>query len=187
LIEERVILDYYEISKKKFLSSYVHMNSDKMKKLRVYIDTSVIGAMFDKEDQNRILSTQKLLELLKERKKYHPFISNVLLEEIDQAPLLLKKGLKKVLDDMAFDIILENNESVELVKVYMDEKILNEKYRDDLRHVALSVVNNIDFIVSWNCKHLSNIEKKRRFNSVNLKMGYRDIDIITPMEVSKDD
>jgi predicted nucleic acid-binding protein len=60
------------------------MNSDKMKKLRVYIDTSVIGAIFDKEDQNRIRTTQRLLDLLKERKKYHPFISNVLLEEIDQ-------------------------------------------------------------------------------------------------------
>ncbi|MDG6225305.1 MAG: hypothetical protein QCI82_07310 [Candidatus Thermoplasmatota archaeon] len=158
-----------------------------MKKLRAYIDTSVIGALFDKEDKNRIRTTQKLLDIIKDREKYEPFISNVFLEEIDEAPLNLKKGLKKVIDEMAFDIILENEESVELVKAYMDEKILNEKNRDDARHVALSVVNNIDFMVSWNCKHLSNIEKKRGFNAINLKMGYREIDIITPLEVSKDD
>ena len=171
----------------KYLLSYVHINFDNMKKLRAYIDTSVIGALFDKEDKNRIRTTQKLLDILKDREKYEPFISNVLLEEIDEAPLNLKKGLKKVIDEMAFDIILENEESVELVKAYMDEKILNEKNRDDARHVALSVVNNIDFMVSWNCKHLSNIQKKRGFNAINLKMGYREIDIITPLEVSKDD
>lgn len=171
----------------KYLLSYAHINFDNMKKLRAYIDTSVIGALFDTEDKNRIRTTQKLLDILREREKYEPFISNVLLEEIEEAPLNLKKGLKKVIDEMAFDIILENEESVELVKAYMDEKILNEKNRDDARHVALSVVNNIDFMVSWNCKHLSNIEKKRGFNAINLKMGYREIDIITPLEVSKDD
>lgn len=158
-----------------------------MKIFRVYIDTSIIGALFDTEDKNRIRITKKLLSILKEKGQYQPFISNILLEEIGKAPVRLRKKLEDVIEELSFDIILENEGSAELVKSYIDEKVLNPRYRDDTRHVALSVVNNIDFIVSWNCRHLSNIEKKRKFNAVNLKLGYREIDIVTPLEVYEND
>lgn len=160
---------------------------DIMKKLRVYIDTSVVGALFDTEDKNRVRITKKLLTVLKEEERYQPFISNILLEEVEKAPLKIRKKLLKVVEDLSFEMILENEESADLVRSYIDEKVLNNKYRDDTRHVALSVVNNVDFIVSWNCRHLANIDRKRKFNAVNLKLGYRDIDIITPLEVSSDE
>lgn len=66
---------------------------------------------------------------------------------------------------------------------YLKTKIIPKKYRDDWRHIAVAVVNDADVIVSWNCRHMANIEKKRMFNTVNLLLGYRQVDIVTPMEV----
>ena len=53
----------------------------------------------------------------------------------------------------------------------------------DAHHVALASIGKVDYIVSWNFKHLVHIEKIRGFNSVNLRLGYSLIDIRTPKEV----
>lgn len=66
---------------------------------------------------------------------------------------------------------------------YLKERIVPEKYRDDGRHIAVAVVNDADVIVTWNCRHMANIERKRMFNAVNMLLGYKQIDIVTPMEV----
>jgi hypothetical protein len=158
-----------------------------MKKLKAYLDTSVVGALFDNEDMERVKNTRAALDVLVKREKYDPFISNILIEEIDEAPDRLKTSLQQVVEALDFGVLMENDESAQLVDKYMGEGILNKKYRDDARHVALSVVNGMDFVISWNCKHLCNIQKKRKFNAVNLMMGYREIDIVTPLEVIGDE
>ena len=61
-----------------------------------------------------------------------------------------------------------------MVTAYLKERIVPEKYRDDGRHIAVAVVNDTDVIVTWNCRHMANIEKKRMFNAVNmLFIGHR--------------
>jgi len=157
-----------------------------VKRMNVYIDTSVFGAIFDTEDPFRVDATKKLLATLRQKDNYRPFISNILLEEVNKAPSRIREALIQQITEWDFEVMEENEESAALVRSYIEDGILNIKYRDDARHVALSVVNNVDIIVSWNCKHLSNVQKKRRFNAVNLKLGYHEIDIITPLEVDDD-
>ena len=151
------------------------------------MDTSVIGALYDKEDPLRIKTTEKLLQIFRIKKQYDPYISNIFIEEVEEAPDTIREPMKNIIKDVDFYIIMENDESAQLLDAYMKEKIINPKYRDNARHVSLSVVNNMDIIVSWNCKHLCNIHKKRKFNAVNILMGYKEIDIITPLEVIDDD
>lgn len=64
--------------------------------------------------------------------------------------------------------------------------MIPEKYRDDARHIAIGVVYDVDYIVSWNYKHMVNIAVRRLINSTNLRMGYKPIDIISPEEVTGD-
>lgn len=72
---------------------------------------------------------------------------------------------------------------VTLVEEYVKRKIIPRKYRDDARHIAVAVVNDVDVIITWNCKHMAQVEKKRMINAVNMMLGYRQIDIVTPLEV----
>lgn len=65
----------------------------------------------------------------------------------------------------------------------MKKNIIPKRYRDDARHISVAVVNNIDVIITWNCKHMANIENKRMINAVNMMFGFRQIDIVTPLEV----
>lgn len=154
-----------------------------MPKLKVYVDTSILGAIYDLEDAPRVNVTKKLLKQLKSRKDYIPFISNILIEEIEKAPKDIVHGLKDIISDVSFETIYEDDDSVLLVDEYMKKRIIPKRYRDDARHIAVAVTNNIDVIVTWNCKHMANIENKRIINAVNMMFGFRQIDIVTPLEV----
>lgn len=53
----------------------------------------------------------------------------------------------------------------------------------DAQHIALATVSRVDVLVSWNFKHIVNLERIRGYNSVNLKAGYPLLEIRTPQEV----
>jgi predicted nucleic acid-binding protein len=154
-----------------------------MPKLKVYVDTSVLGAVYDTEDPSRVTVTKQLLIILKKRQEYMPFISNVVLEEIEEAPLNIRNDLKHMVDTFSLEIIYETEACVTLVEEYVKKKIIPRKYRDDARHIAVAVLHDVDVIITWNCRHMAQVEKKRMINAVNMMLGYRQIDIVTPLEV----
>jgi predicted nucleic acid-binding protein len=154
-----------------------------MPKFKAYIDTSVFGALYDTEDAKRVRITKTMIEILRMRIGCLPFISNIVIEEIEGAPDKIAKGLNKVLKQVNATILHESEECATLVKEYLKKNIIPRRYRDDCRHIAVAVINNIDVIITWNCRHMANIDRKRAINEINQKMGFGPIDIITPLEV----
>jgi hypothetical protein len=63
------------------------------------------------------------------------------------------------------------------------EKIVPEKYKLDLLHIAFAVVYDLDVVVSWNLEHIVKLTTKLKVNGVNKKEGYKEIEICTPQEV----
>jgi len=70
-----------------------------------------------------------------------------------------------------------------LAKLYIKEKVVTQKYYGDALHIACATVNQIDVLVSWNFTHIVNFNRILLYNSVNLKQGYRSIQIYSPREV----
>ncbi|MBI4723317.1 MAG: hypothetical protein HY769_10070 [Candidatus Stahlbacteria bacterium] len=55
---------------------------------------------------------------------------------------------------------------------------------EDAMHIAIATINEIDILLSWNYKHLANINKERMILAINLLAGYtKPLRMITPMEV----
>ncbi|PGH39159.1 MAG: hypothetical protein CRN43_10780 [Candidatus Nephrothrix sp. EaCA] len=77
------------------------------------------------------------------------------------------------------------NEAQELANRYVSEKILGKASFNDACHMAVAAVNRIDVLVSWNFRHLVNLDKIRLFNAINLKFAYPIIDIRAPKELIK--
>ena len=90
-----------------------------------------------------------------------------------------------ITDLMASDcaIIPETEESVELAYKYIEAGILSKNFEDDARHIAIATINNVDIVTSWNFKHIVHFEKIRQFNSINIREGYKPIEIYSPREV----
>lgn len=151
-----------------------------MKKLKLYLDTSIISFIFTDDAPREREITQKLFE---EIDGHDAFISSIVLEEINRAPELKKRQMLDLLAKYDIQELKFTEEAKELANKYIAEKIIPAKYQDDAFHIAIAVVNNIDVIVSWNFKHMVKLKTKREVVGVNLLMGYDEIEIYSPWEV----
>ena len=147
-----------------------------MKQLRIYIENSVIGGYFDAVFEE---ATKILFEKFR-KGEYIAVISTHTYGELDNgAP----ENVKSNLETISYEKIDITETMLGLTQKYMDEKIVGESYRSDALHIAIATVSGVDVLVSWNFKHIVNLNKIKLFNSVNLKEGYNLLEIRTPLEV----
>ena len=72
--------------------------------------------------------------------------------------------------------------------VYIETSLINEgalpaQAKDDAAHIAISTVHNIDYLLTWNCRHLDNAETKPIIRSICAVKGYICPEICTPVEL----
>jgi len=147
-----------------------------MKQLRVYIENSVVGGYFDVIFEE---ATKKLFEKFRNG-EYLAVISTHTYGELNNgAP----ENVKSNLETISYEKIDITETMLGLTQKYMDEKIVGESYRSDALHIAIATVSGVDVLVSWNFKHIVNLNRIKLFNSVNLKEGYNLLEIRTPLEV----
>jgi hypothetical protein len=142
--------------------------------LSLYLDTSVIGGYFDPE----FMADTRALWRLRNQGRYRFVSSQVVFEEIAGAPDRVRElmGVTFSRDD----VLVRTEEAEALATAYMSKKIIPNEYADDARHVAICSVAKLDFLVSWNFKHLANLRRESDFNSVNLLQGYAAVRIVAP-------
>lgn len=74
-------------------------------------------------------------------------------------------------------------EVVNLAMEYIVEGVIGEGKLVDAEHIAIATLNSVDVLVSWNFRHIVNLQRIRGYNSVNLKYGYPLLEIRSPLEV----
>ena len=141
----------------------------------LYLDTSVLGGYFDEEWKE---ATQELWRQM-EAGLWQFVSSTIAFDELAGAPERVQE-----LFDTTFDSLLTvTPEMEELAGQYIAQAVLTPKYTDDARHVATCTVSQIDFLVSWNFRHMVNVQRETGFNAVNLLQGYKTIRIVNPLEL----
>jgi predicted nucleic acid-binding protein len=148
-----------------------------MKRLKLYFDTSVIGGFFDdefSEDTNQIFNEVK-------NGTYDLVISDLTIRELIKAPEKVRKLLQD--NGIDFEEIIVTQEAIELASEYVKEKVVGQTSFDDCIHIATATINKIDILVSWNFKHIVNIQRIRGYNSINLRNGYQTLEIRSPKDI----
>ncbi len=149
-------------------------------KQRIYIDTSVFGGYFDEEFAEH---TIPLFDRLK-NKEFTLLFSSVTQDELENAPDKVKELVKNIKTDST-EFLDTTDEAVDLATEYITEKVVGQTSYADCLHIALATINRADFLVSWNFKHIVNVQRIRGYNSINIKNGYRQIEIRSPREFEK--
>lgn len=150
-----------------------------MRKLKVYLDTSVISYLKQEDAQERMKDT---LELWKDfvNRKYDIYLSQITMDEIGKCSEPKRSVLFDYLSDIDYTKLEINKEIMELAQKIIDMGILTQKSFDDCQHIAAAVVNGCDCIISWNFKHIVNIKTIRGVRAITNLEGYKGIDIINP-------
>lgn len=145
---------------------------------RIYLDTSVIGGYYDSEfeEDTRILFEKIKLE------QFHVILSDITEGELQEAPEMIRNLFIELSTGLSTKIEL-TEEAVQLADTYLAEKVVGKTSRVDCFHIALATIHQVDILVSWNFKHIVNVQRIRGYNAVNMKMGYPTIDIRSPKEI----
>ncbi len=149
-------------------------------KQRIYIDTSVFGGHFDDEFKEH---TVPLFDRIKAG-EFLILYSTVTQDELENAPEKVKKLVKSLKAELT-EFIETTDEVVDLASEYISENVVGQTSYADCLHIALATINRADFLVSWNFKHIVNIERIRGYNSINIKNGYKQLEIRSPREFEK--
>jgi len=142
--------------------------------LSLYLDTSVIGGYFDPE----FMADTRALWRLREAGRFH-FVSSVIVDqETARAPKQVRALMRTTFAQA--DKLPMTAEALELAAHYLAQKVVPLSYTDDARHVAVCSVARLDYLVSWNFKHLANARRESGFNAVNRLQGYPALRIVAP-------
>jgi predicted nucleic acid-binding protein len=149
-----------------------------MHRIRVYIDTSVFGGTQDKEFS---VESCRFFEHA-QKGGFIILLSAETMRELSKSPKTVQEVWEGLLPEFVEEVDI-NPEVVELAEEYVRSNVLKKTSLSDALHVAAATVANADLILSWNFKHIVNFNRIRGFNSVNIRLGYRSITILSPKEI----
>jgi predicted nucleic acid-binding protein len=148
-------------------------------KQRVYIDTSVVGGYFDDEfSEETIPFFERVL-----KEQIIILVSDLLTAELTRAPEFVKDFLNN-LPESSIERVKLTPDAIELADKYIDAKVVGKTSRADCQHIAIATLCKADVLVSWNFKHIVNLDRIRGYNGINYQNGHRMIEIRSPRELT---
>jgi hypothetical protein len=160
-----------------------------MKKLKIYLDTSVINFLFATDSPDFKKATVEFF--VKHAPRYELYVSEVVPLEIARTPNALhRQRLLDVLQQYPIRMLTDkkHDEVEDLAVRYLSAGVIPAPKREDALHVAYATVHQMDILLSWNFKHLANVRRETLIVAVNQAAGYRyPLRLLSPLEVEDED
>ncbi|MEI2694053.1 MAG: hypothetical protein V9E90_03200 [Saprospiraceae bacterium] len=146
-------------------------------KQRIYIDTSVFGGYFDPEFD---MFTRPLFDRIFAEEMILLF-SATTQEELFDAPEEVKNLVQKV-KTRSTEYLDLNLDIIQLANDYIAHRVVGKTSFADCLHIATASFYHADYLVSWNFKHIVNVNRIIGYNSINIRNGYKPLEIRSPRE-----
>lgn len=151
---------------------------------RVYLDASVISYYTARLSGDDVIGAYQQTTRdwwRDERPKHELFVSRLVIAEISRGDEVeAEKRLRLIEDIPRLDIVPE---AEALAKRFVDSRTLPPNAADDALHLAISVLHRIEFLLTWNCKHLANPMIRRKLDDVCRSAGHEPATICTPFDL----
>jgi len=149
------------------------------RKMRVYLDTSVISALFDESNPERKNLTGAFF---KEIGNFEILISEITGVEMERTPdMELRSRMKEAV--ARFSVLSLTDDVEWIADEYIRHGAVPEGYPEDAYHIAIAVINDVDYLLSWNFKHIVRRKTRDIVRMVNTLNNLRQIEIMTPAEL----
>ena len=155
-----------------------------MAKKKVYLETSVISYAASRPSRDIVkLAKQELTRQWwrDNSAQYDLHVSSFVLEEIARGD---PRAAQQRMDVVAgLPEITMSNEADSLYEALLSAKAVPVEASADAMHIALAVVNGMEYLLTWNCAHINNAAHKKKIANVAAKFGYTESTIATPEEL----
>jgi len=145
--------------------------------MKLYIDSSVYCALFDEHMPSRIVETKRFFQKIRSNNSVSVLVSNLLLDELSEYKRT-REIIEEVLVPHQWEKVHSNDKVTELANYYIERRILPMGSAFDAAHIALATIYEVDFIVSFNLRHMVNRQDK--INEGNAELNLKLIKIVKP-------
>lgn len=155
-----------------------------MRKLRLYLDSSILGWSLNRSNPNRFAEANLLLQQIAEGRFIGAY-SWVSEQEIKAAPGHIAKRLWQKVEDAKLKKISGRlrRQADEVAQVYCAKGIVPSDFKADALHIAVATFWKADALVSYNFEHIVNLEIMVAVNEVNRALNLNEIFLCQPQEV----
>ncbi len=116
---------------------------------------------------------------------YDAYVSEIVHDEIRRGDSDAARRRMDLVE--GFPSLGVTSETEELARVYLRELLLPGKALADALHLAVASMNGMDYLATWNCRHIARGSVKKRLPDINAACGYASPTICTPEELMYDD
>ena len=154
----------------------------------VYIETSVVSYLTALPARDLLAAAWQSATLQwwgNRRPRFELYTSQLVLDEAATGhPDAAERRLRSLVD---IPILPITDAASELAASLLKDGALPEKAADDALHLAIAAYHGVDYLLTWNCRHLDNAEMKPVMRSVCAIHGYACPEICTPLELMGDE
>jgi predicted nucleic acid-binding protein len=155
-----------------------------MNKKTVYLETSFISYLTNRLSRDLIVAAHQQVTRTwweDERAKFELFVSDVVLDEIKRGDREASMLRQNKIEGLA--ILQLKPEVLLLAELILKRSFLTIKALPDALHMALGAIHGIDYVITWNFKHMANAEIEYAIMNACEEKGYKSPVICTPLEL----
>jgi hypothetical protein len=153
----------------------------------VYIETSILGYLTARSTKDLILAAN--IEITKDwwefrRSNFILYTSEAVLDEVAQGDKEIAPQRLEILRD--FPLLALNQDVQNLAVQLLTRSNLPPKARIDAIHIAAATVHGMNYLLTWNCKHIANAQIQGKLAEISLDFGHVLPIFCTPNELMGD-
>lgn len=151
----------------------------------VYLDTTIVSFYFDKRPEYKLFREATGEWFQKRSSQFYVCSSMVAQNELKDGDYLHKEETLKFFSKIA--ILPINEQIMDIARFYVGKYLAPkeniEEYRGDALHLALCAFYKVDYLLSWNQRHLANVNKLQQLKIMNARLDLSTPEIITPTQL----
>lgn len=151
---------------------------------KVYVETSVVSYLTARPARDVVVVAHQQLTRdwwANERQAYDLFASEIVIAEAEKGDAEASRARLEILREMKQ--LSANVAAEQLVPILLRDTGLPQRALADMSHIALATVHGMQFLLTWNCKHIANANILRRVAKTCRRQGYEVPVICTPEEL----
>jgi predicted nucleic acid-binding protein len=153
-------------------------------KAKVYIETTVISYLTARPSRDVVIAGHQKITRdwwQTDRDKFDLMASQLVVREASAGdPQAAKERLEKL---TTLTLLEVTEEAMTLAQELLTTGAVPEKAAEDALHLAIAVTNGVEYLLTWNCKHLANATMRTKIEDVCRSAGYEPVIICTPEEL----
>lgn len=152
----------------------------------VYLETSIISYLASRPSRDLIVAAHQQItqDWWETRHEWELVISALVISESQAGDAEAAKRRLKYIQDLP--ILRLNDAVIDLAEKFLNGSALPPKAKDDALHIAIAVVYKVNYLLTWNCKHIANANKRPMIENICREAGYQPSIICTPEELLGD-